>query len=62
MPLHQPLEFAHKAADELLRWLGFRGVQRDGEEVTAATPDALAGFLLTRGADLYGLRSARRPR
>lgn len=54
MPLHQPLEFAHKAADELLRWLGFRGVQRDGEEVTAATPDALAGFLLTRGADLYG--------
>jgi endonuclease YncB( thermonuclease family) len=53
-PLHQPLEFAHKAADELLRWLGFRGVQRDGEKVTSATPDALPGFLLTRGADLYG--------
>jgi hypothetical protein len=53
-PLHQPLEFAHKAADELLRWLGFRGVQRDGELVTTATPDALAGFVLTRGADLYG--------
>jgi hypothetical protein len=54
VPLHQPLELAHKAADELLRWLGFRGVQRDGEEVTAATPDQLPGFLLTRGADLYG--------
>jgi hypothetical protein len=53
-PLHQPLEFAHKAADELLRWLGFRGVQRDGEKVTAATPEQLPGFLLTRGADLYG--------
>jgi hypothetical protein len=53
-PLHQPLEFAHKAGDELLRWLGFRDVQRDGEKVTAATPDALPGFLLTRGADLYG--------
>jgi endonuclease YncB( thermonuclease family) len=53
-PLHQPLALAHQAADELLRWLGFRGVQRDGEEVTAATPDRLPGFLLTRGADLYG--------
>lgn len=54
VPLHQPLALAHQAADELLRWLGFRGVQRDGEEVTAATPDRLPGFLLTRGADLYG--------
>jgi hypothetical protein len=53
-PLHQPLQLAHQAGDELLRWLGFRGVQRDGEEVTAATPDRLPGFLLTRGADLYG--------
>ena len=53
-PLHQPLALAHDAAAELLRWLGFRGVQRDGEEVTAATPDRLPGFLLTRGADLYG--------
>ena len=53
-PLHQPLELAHKAADELLRWLGFRGVQRDGERVTSATPQELPGFLLTRGADLYG--------
>jgi hypothetical protein len=53
-PLHEPLALAHQAADELLRWLGFRGVQRDGEEVTGATPDRLPGFLLTRGADLYG--------
>lgn len=53
-PLHQPLEFAHKASDELLRWLGFRGVTRDGEKVTAATPAELPGFLLTQGADLYG--------
>jgi hypothetical protein len=54
VPLHQPLDFAHKAADELLRWLGFRNVQRNGEEVTQATPEELPGFLLTRGADLYG--------
>jgi endonuclease YncB( thermonuclease family) len=53
-PLHQPLVLAHAAADELLRWLGFKGVQRDGEKVTAATPDALPGYLLTRGADRYG--------
>jgi hypothetical protein len=53
-PLHQPLDFAHKAADELLRWLGFRNVQRNGEQVTQATPEQLPGFLLTRGADLYG--------
>jgi hypothetical protein len=53
-PLHQPLDFAHQARDELLRWLGFRDVQRDGEKVTAATPAALAGYLLTQGADIYG--------
>jgi hypothetical protein len=53
-PLHQPLDLAHQARDELVRWLGFRGVQRDGEKVTAATPNALAGYVLTQGADLYG--------
>jgi hypothetical protein len=53
-PLHQPLQFAHQAADELLRWLGFKGVQRDGEKVTAATPDQLPGYVLTQTADLYG--------
>ena len=53
-PLHQPVDFAHQARDELVRWLGFRGVQRDGETVTAATPEQLPGYLLTRGADAYG--------
>jgi endonuclease YncB( thermonuclease family) len=53
-PLHQPIDLAHQARDELVRWLGFRGVQRDGETVTAATPEQLPGYLLTRGADLYG--------
>jgi endonuclease YncB( thermonuclease family) len=53
-PLHQPVDLAHRGRDELARWLGFRGVQRDGETVTAATPEQLPGYLLTRGADLYG--------
>jgi endonuclease YncB( thermonuclease family) len=51
---HQPLEFAHQARDELLRWLGFKGVQRTDEKVTAAQPAQLPGFVLTQGADLYG--------
>ena len=41
--------------DELLRWLGFKNVQRTGEKVTAAEPAQLPGFLLTQGA---GNRSA----
>ena len=53
-PLHQPIDLAHQARDELLRWLGFRGVQRTGETVDAATPEQLPGYLLTRGADVYG--------
>jgi endonuclease YncB( thermonuclease family) len=53
-PLHQPLDLAHQARDELVRWLGFRGVQREGETVVAATPEQLAGYLLTGGADVYG--------
>jgi endonuclease YncB( thermonuclease family) len=53
-PLHQPIDLARQGRDELLRWLGFRGVERDGETVTAATPEELPGYLLTRGADLYG--------
>jgi hypothetical protein len=53
--VHQPLEFAHKAADELLRWLGFTDVQRTpNETVTAATPESVPGFILTRGADSHG--------
>jgi endonuclease YncB( thermonuclease family) len=53
-PLHQPLEFARKAAAELLRWLGFRGVIRDIETVTSAEPLQVPGYVLTRTVDLYG--------
>jgi hypothetical protein len=53
-PLHQPLTFAHQAAGELLRWLGFRSVTREGEKVVAVADDGRPGFILTRGADRYG--------
>src|SRR4051795_7037418 len=53
-PQHQPLELAHAAAAELLEWLGFRGVTRQGETITAVTADDQPGFILTRGADVYG--------
>jgi hypothetical protein len=52
--LHQPIELAHAAADELLKWLGFTGVTRAGEKVTAVAADERPGFILTRGADKYG--------
>src|SRR5881227_772624 len=39
-PLHQPLEFAHAARDELVRWLGFREVKREGETVIGVADDA----------------------
>jgi hypothetical protein len=52
--LHQPLALAHAAAAELLDWLGFTGVVRDGEKVTAVDADERPGFILTRGADKYG--------
>jgi endonuclease YncB( thermonuclease family) len=51
---HQPLELAHAAAADLLEWLGFRDVERDGETVTSVEADDRPGFILTRGADLYG--------
>jgi uncharacterized protein (DUF952 family) len=51
---HQPLELAHAAAAELLRLLGFTDVQRDGERVTASTPEETEGYILTRFADKYG--------
>ena len=51
---HQPLELAHAAAADLLDWLGFRDVERDGETVTSVQADDRRGFILTRGADLYG--------
>jgi hypothetical protein len=34
--------------------LGFTTVERDGEEVTAATPEQVEGYILTRFADKYG--------
>ncbi|MFC9280580.1 nuclease [Streptomyces collinus] len=52
--VHQPLRFAHAARDELLTRLGFTDVQRQDETVTASTPDAAPGFILTRGSDVHG--------
>jgi hypothetical protein len=52
--LHQPPELGHAAAAELLDWLGFTGVVRDGETVTAVENDQRPGFILTNGADKYG--------
>jgi hypothetical protein len=51
---HQPLELAHAAAERLLELLGFTDVQRDGERVTASTPEQTEGYILTRFADKYG--------
>jgi hypothetical protein len=52
---HQPLGLAHAAADELLDWLGFSNVVRAQDEtVTSSSPDTVAGYILTRSADLYG--------
>lgn len=53
--VHQPLQFAHAARDELLNWLGFTDVQRQPDEtVTATTPETVPGFVLTRGSDVHG--------
>ncbi|KKD02675.1 nuclease [Streptomyces sp. WM6386] len=53
--VHQPLQFAHAARDELLNWLGFTDVQRRPDEtVTATTPETVPGFVLTRGSDVHG--------
>ncbi|MFD9407567.1 nuclease [Streptomyces sp. NPDC059989] len=49
--VHQPLRFAREARDELLMWLGFTHVQRqENETVTAAAPQTVPGWILTRGA------------
>ncbi|MEU8926476.1 nuclease [Kitasatospora sp. NPDC048545] len=52
---HQPLGLgAHAARDELLTWLGFTEVvQDDQEKVTASTPAAVPGYILTGGADVF---------
>ncbi|MGW8379591.1 nuclease [Streptomyces sp. ODS28] len=53
--LHQPHEFGDKASAELLSWLGFSGVERDQAGiVTHAEPQSTPGYILTRGADMYG--------
>lgn len=53
--LHQPPRFAEAAAEELLKWLGFKDVQRNDQGiVTSCTPEARPGYILTRNADAYG--------
>ncbi|MFJ3922988.1 nuclease [Streptomyces sp. NPDC090022] len=53
--LHQPAPFAQHAADELIRWLGFTSVLRDGHgTISSAEPAAVTGYVLTRGADIHG--------
>jgi len=52
---HQPLGPAHAAADRLLTLVGFTEYTRDDRElVTAATPETVPGYILTRFADKYG--------
>ncbi|OKH16197.1 nuclease [Fischerella major NIES-592] len=52
---HQPLEYAHVAASELLKFLGFKNITRNSNEVvTKAEPEQVPGFILTRFADAYG--------
>jgi hypothetical protein len=52
---HQPLKFGQQGAARLLKWIGFSNVVRDANEtVTSATPEQAPGYVLTRGADLYG--------
>ncbi|MFF1343759.1 thermonuclease family protein [Streptomyces sp. NPDC058290] len=53
---HQPQGLAHQARDELLTRLGFTNIVREGESETvkSTTPDTVPGFILTRGADIFG--------
>src|SRR4051812_25708368 len=51
---HQPLHLAHAAGAQLLSVLGFTDVHRDGETVTASTPEQTPGYILTRFADTHG--------
>ncbi|MER5512766.1 nuclease [Streptomyces sp. NPDC002766] len=53
--VHQPLQFAHAARDELLNWLGFTNVQQGPDEtVTTVVPETVPGFILASGADIHG--------
>ncbi|MEU9037761.1 nuclease [Streptomyces sp. NPDC048352] len=59
---HQPLGLAHRAADELLKWLNFKDFHRDEkapkesdrESVVLCVPETVPGYILTRGTDVYG--------
>ncbi|MBF2066141.1 MAG: thermonuclease family protein [Calothrix sp. C42_A2020_038] len=52
---HQPLKYAHAAAEELLKYIGFQDVKRgNNEKIISATPEEISGFILTRFADTYG--------
>ena len=50
-PAHRPGPPGSRRARALA---GLPRVERNGETVTAATPEELPGYLLTRGADVYG--------
>ncbi|MGE7386595.1 thermonuclease family protein [Streptomyces sp. NPDC004126] len=52
---HQPLPLAHEAADALLTALGFTDFHRDKtEKITSTIPETVPGYVLARGADVYG--------
>ncbi|MER6444312.1 nuclease [Streptomyces venezuelae] len=51
---HQPLAYAHEAADALLTWLRFTSIQRHDDETVTTTPDRVPGYILTSGTDMFG--------
>ncbi|MER6213991.1 MULTISPECIES: nuclease [unclassified Streptomyces] len=52
---HQPLGLAHAAADALLTALGFTDFHRDDhEKIISTIPEVTHGYVLTRGADVFG--------
>ncbi|MEY2229534.1 thermonuclease family protein [Streptomyces sp. BF23-19] len=51
---HQPLKFAHAAADALLTWLRFTSIERHDDETVTTVPDKVPGYILTSGTDMFG--------
>ncbi|MFJ8161227.1 nuclease [Streptomyces sp. NPDC096136] len=54
---HQPLPLAHAAMQGLLKAIGFTAFDRDDqdqEKISSTTPEAVDGYVLTRGADVFG--------
>ncbi|WP_323181160.1 thermonuclease family protein [Streptomyces virginiae] len=51
---HQPLKFAHEAADALLTWLRFTSIERHPDETVTTVPDKVPGYILTSGTDMFG--------